>query len=548
MIINNNIAALNTFNRYAVNQKRSEGSLAKLSSGLRIASAADDSAGLAISEKMRGQIRGLHQASRNAQDGVGLIQTAEGGLSETQSILERLKELAVQATTDTYSAADRAVIQDEVDRLTQEITTIAESTTFNAKKLLNGCYDASSGSALRLQIGESDTQTALVNIAAMDADALGLTAGSTTSGGGGGGSVTKTDGSNITSSVSGTPAFAQGGRTVSFTYTPGTAGTPGTPEVITSPATKAIIQFVTGNFDFDAALDAASDLKMTLTVDNTDYEFTAQEIRDYYPGGSQYVSALTSVFFAKSDSFANFTPTGTFPDVHVTWEVRSNTFGAASSVNLTITGSNSTEVSAIRNCLGMSGNTTGTVYGQDAMVTPATPGTPATSPTVTIADNSGHSVNVTVSDSDTSFSGTGYFSGLSINLSSGKQLSDLTGGGSSSITFIASGGSGGGGTSTGGIDVSTSAGALNAIPVIDNAISKVLGERSNLGALQNRLEHTINNLGTANENLSAAESRIRDTDIAMEMMEYTKENILSQAASAMLAQANRLPQQVLQFF
>jgi flagellin len=224
------------------------------------------------------------------------------------------------------------------------------------------------------------------------------------------------------------------------------------------------------------------------------------------------------------------------------WYMSTTGTGAAQTVQVDVTGGTNAERQAIY--LGMLGlaDPSYTVHGTDAV--PGTPGTPST---VTTSDTSGHTQDVTVNDSDTSFSGTGYFSGLSVSLTGGSQLNDLTGGGSSSITYTASGGStGGGGTSTGGIDVTTSEGALAAIPVIDDAISTVLKERSNLGALQNRLEHTVNNLGTENENLSTAESRIRDTDMATEMMEYTKENLLSQAASALLTQANQLPQQVLQ--
>lgn len=535
MIISNNIAALNTFNRYAVNQKRTAGSLSKLSSGLRIVSAADDSAGLAISEKMRGQIRGLHQASRNAQDGICLIQTAEGGLSETQSILERLMELAVQATTDTYSAADRAVIQEEVDRLTREITTIADSTSFNAKKLLSGSYDANEGSALKLQIGDGDGQAVLFNIGKMDAEALGLTAGSSTSGGTGSGSITKTDGSNITSSVSGTPGFAVDGETITLTYTQGDPGTPGTPA---TPASTG--RFENGGANLRALIAAGSDVKLTINMNGSvAATFTATDFRDWnslagVQNGYEFYDLMATKLpanMSEDNLYGN--------DV---WYMSTTGTGAAQTLTVDVTGSITSERQAIY--LGMFGfaDDSVTMHGTDAI--PGTPGTPST---VTISDTSGHTQDVTVSDSDISFSGTGYFSDLSVSLTGGRQLNDLTGGGSSSITFAASGGStGGGGTSTGGIDVTTSEGAQSAVPVIDDAISTVLKERSNLGALQNRLEHTINNLGTANETLSAAESRIRDTDMAMEMMEYTKENILSQAASAMLAQANRLPQQVLQ--
>lgn len=397
--------------------------------------------------------------------------------------------------------------------------------------MLSGSYDASSGSALKLQIGEGDGQTALVNIAAMDAKALGLTLGSGTSGGGG--SVTKMDGSNIASSFSGTPGFAVAGETISLTYTQGTTGSTG------YPATTAEIGFSEiGTYNMRINLGASSDAQFSIRINGgAATVFTTSEIRDWNSGigvvtGTDFYHLLQSKL---PSNVSERTNSGT-----TWWYISSMTTGSSQSIQVDVTGSVAFERSALGAILGNL-NPSFSAYGSDAVA-----GTPATPSIVTMADNSGHSVDVTVNDSDTSFSGTGYFSGLSVSLAGGRQLNNLTGGGSSSISFAASGGGAGGGTSTGGIDVSTSEGAQAAIPVIDNAISTVLKERSNLGALQNRLEHTINNLGTANENLSDAESRIRDTDMAMEMMEYTKGNILSQAVTSMLAQANQLPQQVLQ--
>ncbi|WLD92968.1 flagellin [Alkalihalobacillus sp. AL-G] len=267
MRINHNIAALNTYRQLTTNNAASSESLEKLSSGLRINRAGDDAAGLAISEKMRGQIRGLEQATRNAQDGISLIQTSEGALNETHSILQRMRELAVQSANDTNTADDRAELQKEVASLTAEITRIGSDTEFNTQKLLDGSF-----SSKVIQIGANTGQTLNISINTMTAGGLGV-------------------------------------------------------------------------------------------------------------------------------------------------------------------------------------------------------------------------------------------SGLSI---------------------------------------SSQSGANAAIATIDSAIASVSSERSSLGAIQNRLEHTINNLGTSAENLTAAESRIRDVDMAKEMMSFTKNNILTQAAQAMLAQANQQPQGVLQ--
>ena len=272
MRINTNIAAMNAHRQLGVNTTNSAKSLGKLSSGLRINSASDDAAGLAISEKMRSQIRGLNQATRNAQDGISLIQTAEGALNESHAILQRMRELAVQSATDTYDASDRQELQQEVNQLTSELSRIGENTEFNGMKLLDGSL-----SGKTFHIGANADQVMSVSINDMRASNLGVTNGSD------------------------------------------------------------------------------------------------------------------------------------------------------------------------------------------------------------------------------------------------------------------------------GIDISTNAAAANtALSTIDTAIAAVSSERAALGAMQNRLEHTISNLGTSAENLAAAESRVRDVDMAAEMMEFTKTNILNQAATAMLAQANMAPQTVLQ--
>jgi len=272
MIINTNISAMNAHRQLGINQASGQRSMEKLTSGLRINRAGDDAAGLAISEKMRGQIRGLNQAARNAQDGISLIQTAEGALNETHSILQRMRELAVQSANDTLINADRTHLQAEVTQLLAEIDRIATTTEFNTQPLLNGTFTGTTGT---FHIGANAGQTVSLTIANMNAASLGV-------------------------------------------------------------------------------------------------------------GG------------------------------------------------------------------------------------------------------------------------------------------------------------------VGGVVIDTRAGANTAITTISTAINTVSTERASLGAMQNRLEHTINNLGTASENLSAAESRIRDADIAAEMMEFTKSNILNQAATAMLAQANMAPQTVLQ--
>ncbi|MFB1098031.1 MULTISPECIES: flagellin Hag [Bacillaceae] len=179
MRINHNIAALNTYNKLSANSAATQGSLEKLSSGLKINKAGDDAAGLAISEKMRGQIRGLDMASKNAQDGISLIQTAEGALNETHSILQRMRELATQSANDTNTDTDRAELQKEVDQLAQEITRISTDTEFNTKKLINGDVAAT---AMTFHIGANQDQNIELTIADMGASALGVEGDSATAG------------------------------------------------------------------------------------------------------------------------------------------------------------------------------------------------------------------------------------------------------------------------------------------------------------------------------------------------------------------------------
>ncbi|MCR6472691.1 MULTISPECIES: flagellin Hag [Bacillus] len=320
MRINHNIAALNTLNRLSANNGASQKNMEKLSSGLKINRAGDDAAGLAISEKMRGQIRGLEMASKNAQDGISLIQTAEGALTETHSILQRVRELVVQAgNTGTQQGEDLAAIKDEITALVEEVDGISNRTEFNGKKLLNGTFNG--------------------------------------------------------------------------------VGTPGTPAI---PPTD--------------------------------------------------------------------------PD-------------------------------------------------DPSTGTPAVPATPGDALVFQIGANATQQIKVNIQDMSAAALGVTDNDGA---VETGKSVKDID---VSKFETIAA-------DDDGGFD--------DQLAIVDGAIKQVSAQRAKLGAVQNRLEHTINNLGASSENLTAAESRIRDVDMAKEMSEFTKNNILSQASQAMLAQANQQPQNVLQ--
>ncbi|WYP25987.1 flagellar hook-associated protein FlgL [Alkalihalobacillus sp. FSL W8-0930] len=384
MIINHNLSAMNAHRQLGANQTAGAKSQEKLSSGLRINRAGDDAAGLAISEKMRAQVRGLDQASRNAQDGISLIQTAEGALTETHNILQRMRELATQSSNDTNTEVDRNEIQKELSQLTDEIDRIANSTEFNNQKLLNGEKEglkpASAGSAsiqnnsqadikLTLDTGADYSYTGTITITRINTE----------------------DGEpqfNL-SKPDGTPAVALNALDETAATIAGIAGA--TTVGIEGLTDMAVGESVT--ISFKKAEDAQTDL-------------------------------------GKSLSFQ-------------------------------------------------------------------------------IGANSGQNIKVGINDMRAD--------ALSLRSTDGDSL-----------------------------DVTDGDKATSAITTINNAIETVSSERSKLGAVQNRLEHTISNLNNTSENLQAAESRVRDVDMAKEIMSFTKNNILSQASQAMLAQANQAPQSVLQ--
>ncbi|MGI6112689.1 MAG: flagellin [Mahellales bacterium] len=386
MRINNNLMALNAHRQLSVTTNKAGKAMEKLSSGLRINRAGDDAAGLAISEKMRGQIRGLKQASRNAQDGISLIQTAEGALNETHAILQRMRELAIQSATDTNTNADRGELQTELEQLLTEITRIADNTEFNTKALLNGDLTKALEGELTNSTG---VESVVLKSGEMDIDE--------------------------TASVA---------QTVNFEAESTTGANDGAFKSIAVEVTAAGTT-VTATFT-KADLDSGTVTK-EVTVGELTFEVTVD----------QGLAALQG----NGDGSKDTADTLTCVDKSLTFHIGAN------------------------------GNQ-----------------------------------NVKLGLSDMSAEG------LGIN----------------------------------GVDISTQAGADAAVTTIQGAIDKVSGERSKLGAFQNRLEHTISNLGTSAENLQAAESRIRDVDMAEEMMEFTKQNILQQAATAMLAQANMAPQSVLQ--
>ncbi|WP_113930735.1 flagellin [Bacillus sp. P14.5] len=495
MRINHNIAALNTYRQLNGANEGASKSMEKLSSGLRINRAGDDAAGLAISEKMRGQIRGLDQASRNAQDGISFIQTAEGALNETHDILQRMRELAVQSSNDTNTDADRDELQKEVDQLAGEITRISNNTEFNTKSLLNGAVSDNGEKSAVFQIGANNGQNLSLEIKAMDAKSLGVTRDTTEA------TATVKSGADIGSVTIGDTVGSKviDSANITFDYA--------------STTDQAAKITATGSFtSADLAALSDGDNEIVISVDGTDYTLneTALKAWDNASGHDAIGDTVAFLGNAVDGSGNKLSTVATISD---------NGSGKLTIEDKTIDGGT---VSIAIN--GASASTVEGVFGFDS--TETSTGTTA-GKAITVSDGSASKTFSITDETATTFS-TGSDSdwgGLSISMTSGADLSDLDQSGdgltmsvttntSTSATFN-SGSKTADASVAGGIDISSQSAADSAITEINEAIETVSAERSKLGAYQNRLEHTINNLGTSSENLTAAESRIRDVDYAL---------------------------------
>ena len=386
MIINHNMNALNAHRNMNVNNTAAGKSMEKLSSGLRINRAGDDAAGLAISEKMRGQIRGLTQSSRNAADGISMIQTAEGALNETTNILQRMRELAVQAGNDTNTTSDREEIQKEIDALTEEVDRIANNTEFNTQKLLNGNKTGKAGDEIKSKI---DAKKGVFKI-------------------------------NLANVLNDNDVLTIDGKKIEIK------------DATDENTIKASLEKVLKDYD--------------IQVDNNKKDITLTQKVEENKGGMKY------------------------------------------------TLNNGVETNATVDQAGITGREQQLSEGKVS---------------VQVGANANQSMSIEIGDMRAE--------ALGIKDADGNTLS-----------------------------IKTAKEANEAITAFDAALNAVSSQRANLGAVQNRLEYTISNLDNTAENLTSAESTLRDVDMAKEMMEYSKNNILNQAAQAMISQANQQPQNVLQ--
>ena len=460
MVVQHNLTAMNSNRMLGITTGQQAKSSEKLSSGYRINRAADDAAGLSISEKMRKQIRGLDQASTNAQDGVSAVQTAEGALTEVHSMLQRMNELAVQASNGTNSADDRQAIQDEIAQLTTEIDRVAETTKFNETYLLKGDGTTVKEYMKAHDAGLKGTMTETLDSATFVMDAL-------------------KDGQSVTIGGKG--------------YTVGSEKT--------AIETK-----------FDDAVKAEND---TVIIDGKSYKVVANTGTTDLDKGEVKVDDIDQLKALIKD-----TSTVEFADGTKMIGMGKVTDGVSDSNSSLITADKAYELMEAEllkaNSIGVSN-----AAGEKAVVT-------------SNVNNGKVEFSIDKGYADVSQK-------LSFNLHVGADA-DMT---NKIIVDISAMDAAYLGVKNLNVADDTGVAATYAVDAIADAVSKVSAQRSALGAVQNRLEHTIDNLDNIVENTTAAESRIRDTDMAEEMVEYSKNNILAQAGQSMLAQANQATQGVL---
>jgi len=481
--INSNISSLTAQRNLNTSQNSLTTSLERLSSGMRINSAKDDSAGLAISERMTSQIRGLNQAARNANDGISLAQTAEGALGEISNNLQRIRELSVQSANATNSASDRASLQAEVSQLTAEITRVASQTQFNGTDLLNGSFTSQS-----FQVGANANQT--IDIASIgDARASAL-------------------GSNIL-------------------ITNGTAVSPAAGSVVVDTAAN---QTLNGN-----GVTVETDLTITTSAG------TSSSVAYAVDSGADTIAAAINSAASGIGVTATATNSTTLASLSAAGTVTFNLNGQA--VTSTVADQNdlSSLVSSINGVQGTTGVTASfTSTGSKAGITLST--TDGRNIELDTYANTG-AVGATVSFGGSTVTEGATNSAIAtgaISLASSKgpiavanSNADVFTATNSSFEAVAA------------LDISTTAGAQTAITTLDAALGQINSSRGDLGSVQNRFTSAISNLQNTTENISAARSRIQDTDFAAETANLTRGQILQQAGVAILAQANSLPNNVL---
>ena len=469
MIINHNLSAMNAHRQMGINNGDKSKSIEKLSSGMRINRAGDDAAGLSISEKMRGQIRGLNQASRNSQDGISLIQTAEGALSETQSIIQRMRQLAVQSANGTNQNEDRDKISKEFEELQSEITRIGNDTEFNKMKLING--DLSSEEA-----------TTAADLGVFNTYSVGSL---------------RTMKNNATQSVTTLNGSVATKQASVATKQASIATKKASVETIKSVKIASINKKLESvNKKLTRVSDKIKELSNAIKNSGLTESMKASK-------QGSIATLKASVETLQTQSIA------TFETSIATRQTSINTLEASIATKQKSVDVKNASVKEISKKI-------------DKKAASVKKLTQAVS-----VKEAGLEMPAAVKGQEVKFQ-VGANSGQVIEL----QIGDMR------ATAL--------GVNKDAININTQSASSNAITVLDEALTKISDQRAKLGAAQNRLEHTITSTDNTSENLQSAESRIRDVDMAEEMMNYTKSNILTSAAQSMLAQANQAPNNVLQ--
>jgi len=492
--INTNIASLNSQRNLNVSQGALATSLQRLSSGLRINSAKDDAAGLAISERFTSQIRGLNQAARNANDGISLAQTAEGGLQTAGDLLQRIRELAVQAANGSNSSSDRASLQNEVGQLKEELSRVASTTQFNGQNVLDGSLSATS-----FQVGANSNQTIDVSIASAKGSDIG--------------NYDLKSFSNDNDAISAASATgidaAQANRVTQQILTVSGNGDSADVSVAAGDSAKAIADKVNAETS-TTGVSASAETKARLNA------ISAEGTVTFNLTGSNGTAVAIG---------ATVSDTGDLSSLAAAINAQSANTGISAvadgdEVVLRSKEGYDIKIDSFKNTGGGTADLQGLNAFDDSnsgAVTQLTEGAAAANSatvggTLKFASSSGYTVQSDVAD--------------------GSILEDDQPT-ASTLSSVAT------------IDVSTSAGASDALAVVDAALTSINNSRASLGAIQNRFASTISNLQTTSENLNASRSRIQDTDFASETANLTRGQILQQAGTAILAQANSLPNGVL---
>jgi len=575
MVINSNIMSLNAQRNLASAQGEQNQAMERLTSGKRINSAADDAAGLAISNRMTSQVRGLDQAVRNANDGISMIQTAEGALDESTNILQRMRELSVQSANGTYDSGNRSTLNAEVEQLKAELDRIAETTSFNGQNVLDGSLGK-----VELQVGSESNQTIGFSISATDSRSLGGSSGdivgeATTNGladlqGLTAGSLTIND--QAIDSLTGAANLDQALDTINANLDGFGAEVSARVEVTSTSVGDGVLQAGSASVTLDLVLTDRYGEATTYKINDTqNMDELIDKINNETGGrieaslddqGNLTLSADNATSLQVTDNSTNDDATGFANTTQNFSLVFTDTSADKSGVKIEDVGLTAGEVDLLGlNVQDDEGNLVGVAI------------TGAGLTDINAGDLVINGVEIGAIDG-----GTGAAEALDNVVEAINKLSDETGvvayesddvsgalelrstnGGSISVEYgdnatdadvealvglqerNAQSGSG----SVNSIDISTVAGAQKAIGILDKAISQVSDTRGELGAVNNRLDFTINNLSNVSENVTAARSRIEDADFAKESAELSRAQVLQQAGTAMLAQANSAPQQVL---